>query len=641
MINRLETIAAEKESNIEDGLNDEFETIEELKEEWQGETESEEEITGETGGLSEEEEKAIIREAIQREVTELKNYQALARTITVNAKSEALLQALKKGFEKLGELKAPQKALVFTESRRTQKYLYNYLKENGYNGQLVFLNGTNTEKESAEIYKNWLQENEGRECISGSKSVDIRAALVDEFKNHKSVMIATESGAEGLNLQFCNLVVNYDLPWNPQRIEQRIGRCHRYGQEFDVVVINFLNRKNEADQRVFELLSQKLRLFDGVFGASDDILGALESGVDFEKRINTIYQTCRTSEEIKVAFDELQAELDTKIQNRMKDAHTKLMEHFDEDVHKRLRINRDENKVQIDNFEKWLWELTKYELSNYADFDNTRYMFDLKDVPTDMDSVNIAKGNYSLVTHKNENAEHLYRLGHPLAEQLIKKSISINLPCREISFNYSNHSTKISVIEQLLNKKGWLKLSVLKISAIETEEHIVFSGITDDGTVLDADTCKKLFNVSGQTGSEISIPDEIGEKLSLHTKTMTNEITAEITERNGRYFESEMEKLDKWADDLKFQLEQELKNLDREIKETKKEARKEAELDKKVALHKKAKELEKKRKDKRRSLFEGQDEVDNRKEKLISEIEARLKQSSELKDIFIIRWSVV
>ena len=106
-------------------------------------------------------------------------------------------------------------------------------------------------------------------------------------------MIATEAGAEGINLQFCSLVVNYDLPWNPQRIEQRIGRCHRYGQKHDVVVVNFLNRTNAADQRVFQLLSEKFKLFEGVFGASDEVLGAIESGVDFEKRIASIYQQCR------------------------------------------------------------------------------------------------------------------------------------------------------------------------------------------------------------------------------------------------------------------------------------------------------------------------------------------------------------
>ena len=96
-------------------------------------------------------------------------------------------------------------------------------------------------------------------------------------------MIATESAAEGVNLQFCSLLINYDLPWNPQRIEQRIGRCHRYGQKSDVVVINFLNTRNDADRRVLELLTDKFKLFDGVFGASDEILGRISDDLDFEK----------------------------------------------------------------------------------------------------------------------------------------------------------------------------------------------------------------------------------------------------------------------------------------------------------------------------------------------------------------------
>ena len=138
--------------------------------------------------------------------------------------------------------------------------------------------------------------------------------------------------------------MNYDLPWNPQRIEQRIGRCHRYGQKHDVVVINFLNRANQADQRVFELLEQKFKLFDGVFGASDDVLGVLESGVDFEKRIHTIYQKCRTPEEIKTAFDKLQTELEVEIGTAMKDARTKLLENFDDEVHRRLKLRDNETK---------------------------------------------------------------------------------------------------------------------------------------------------------------------------------------------------------------------------------------------------------------------------------------------------------
>src|SRR5690606_26008950 len=129
--------------------------------------------------------------------------------------------------------------------------------------------------------------------------------------------------------QFCSLVVNYDLPWNPQRIEQRIGRCHRYGQKHDVVVINFLNQRNEADQRVYELLKEKFNLFTGVLGASDEVLGSIESGVDFEKRILSIYQQCRTPEEIERAFQTLREELDESIQARMAETRRMLLENFD------------------------------------------------------------------------------------------------------------------------------------------------------------------------------------------------------------------------------------------------------------------------------------------------------------------------
>ena len=144
-----------------------------------------------------------------------------------------------------------------------------------------------------------MKQHAGTDRITGSPTADKRAALVEYFRDEASIMIATEAAAEGINLQFCNLVVNYDMPWNPQRIEQRIGRCHRYGQKYDVVVVNFLNKANAADVRVYQLLAEKFKLFDGVFGASDEVIGAIESGVDFEKRIVGIYQQCRTTEQIE------------------------------------------------------------------------------------------------------------------------------------------------------------------------------------------------------------------------------------------------------------------------------------------------------------------------------------------------------
>ena len=238
-------------------------------------------------------------EGVKKELEDLRKFQALAAKIRKNSKAEHLFIALNKGFEELEKLGANKKALLFTESRRTQDFLFELFERNGYKGKVVLFNGSNSDKQSTAIYKAWLEKHKGSSKVTGSATADKRAAIVEYFRDQATIMIATEAAAEGINLQFCSLVVNYDMPWNPQRIEQRIGRCHRYGQKHDVVVINFLNKRNAADVRVYELLNEKFQLFNGVFGASDEVLGSIGNGVDFEKRISQIYNECRTTEEIE------------------------------------------------------------------------------------------------------------------------------------------------------------------------------------------------------------------------------------------------------------------------------------------------------------------------------------------------------
>ncbi|WP_141593633.1 MULTISPECIES: SNF2-related protein [unclassified Myxococcus] len=260
--------------------------------------------------------------ALEQEVWELRQYADLADSIKVNAKGEALKRGLDRTFAVMKSHGWPEKALIFTESKRTQQYLFNLLSESGYQGKISLLSGD-------------------------AGTPEDRRALVEEFRHRTQILICTEAGAEGLNLQFCNLVVNYDLPWNPQRVEQRIGRCHRYGQQRDVLVINFLNRMNAADARLFELLEKKLNLFDGVFGASDEILGALESGVDFERRVLDIYQSCRKPEDINIAFDKLREELEGRISKRMTEMRSVVLERFDGDVRRRLRGQNEQTKEAL------------------------------------------------------------------------------------------------------------------------------------------------------------------------------------------------------------------------------------------------------------------------------------------------------
>ena len=218
----------------------------------------------------------------------------------------------------------------------------------------MLFNGTNSDPLSNSIYKEWLQKHKGSDRITGSPTADKRAALVEHFKEKAQIMIATEAAAEGVNLQFCSLVVNYDLPWNPQRIEQRIGRCHRYGQQHDVVVVNFLNTKNAAEVRIHELLEKKFELFDGVFGASDKVLGAIGSGVDFEKRISTILDKCRSKEDIDKEFDILDAEMEALREDKMNQTRKLLLEHFDDEVREKLKGSKSDAISNLRSYEQKL-----------------------------------------------------------------------------------------------------------------------------------------------------------------------------------------------------------------------------------------------------------------------------------------------
>lgn len=257
------------------------------------------------------EETAEKKQAIQAELKIVRNILDLARSIKTNAKINALKDALTSAFSHQISEGLDEKAVVFTESKRTQKYIAAELRKSGYSEEDILLfNGDFDDAMTKEIYRAWQVKNFGK--TNYGKSVEYKHAIVDYFKSHAKVLIVTDAGSEGLNLQFCNTIINYDLPWNPQKIEQRIGRCHRYGQTHDVVAINLLNTDNEADRRVYDILSKKFELFEGVFGASDVALGALESGVSFEKRILDIYQNCKNITEVRKAFAALNRQLDLK-----------------------------------------------------------------------------------------------------------------------------------------------------------------------------------------------------------------------------------------------------------------------------------------------------------------------------------------
>ena len=626
MSKRLQGMLDETPNNPElaDELDKDYESLDETADEW----------SEDNGSIPSPQKNE--RDAVAQEIEELRHFKSLATNIRDNAKGKALLTALTRAFAELERLGAPKKAIIFTESRRTQEYLLSLLADTHYGQGIVLFNGTNSDARAQVVYKDWLKRHEGTDKISGSKTADTRAALVEHFQERGTVMIATEAGAEGINLQFCSLVINYDLPWNPQRIEQRIGRCHRYGQKFDVVVVNFVDRSNEADARVYELLAQKFQLFEGVFGASDEVLGAIGSGVDFERRIADIYQNCRDPQAIKTSFEQLQLDLSGEINDAMVKTRQLLLENFDEEVQDKLRMRAEDSRAARNRYEHMLMDLTEAELGENAIFDE--HGFTLQRLPTEDLKKEIDLGRYELPRRSGES--HLYRVSHPLAMWAIQQAKTRQLAGARLVFDYDGYGSQVSTLKAHRGQTGWLSVSLISVDALgQQEQHLIVSATNAEGVALPEDDPEKLLRLPAQhlAAGLFSATDG---KLAADLETRKLQVLRKINQRNLGYFEQEVEKLDAWADDLKLGLEQEIKAIDIQIKEVRRTAASSPTLEEKLVHQKRQRELETNRSKLRHELFNRQDEVEAKRNDIISQLELQLQQQVQEQSLFTIEWEL-
>ncbi len=629
MANRLQGVLDDAANlpDLAEELDEDYESLDETADEWNDQA-----LDASSSARNE-------HDAISNEIADLRHFKTLAANIRDNAKGMALLTALDRAFAELERLGAAKKAIIFTESKRTQEYLFSLLENTSYGEGIVLFNGTNSDARAQTIYKEWLKQHEGTDRITGSKTADTRAALVEYFKERGTVMIATEAGAEGINLQFCSLVINYDLPWNPQRIEQRIGRCHRYGQKFDVVVVNFVDRSNEADARVYELLAQKFQLFEGVFGASDEVLGAIGSGVDFERRIAEIYRNCREHGEIKASFEQLQLDLSDEISEAMVKTRQILLENFDEEVQDKLRVRAEDSRAARSKYERMLMDLTRTELDGCAAFDDDGFV--LGNPPVGIENSGLAgiePGRYELPRRSGD--AHLYRIGHPLAEWVISQAKTRNLPAARLVFDYEAYGRKQSTLEPYRGKTGWLILKLISVEALgNQEQHLVVAACTADGIALAEDDPEKLLRLPA-TVQDAGLFNDGEMTLQADMETRQTVLLRDINQRNLGYFEQEVQKLDAWADDLKLGLEQEIKEIDREIKEVRRTAATAPVLEEKLSWQKRQRELESKRSSLRRELFVRQDEIEAQHNALIDQLEIQLQQQVEERTLFTVEWDL-
>ncbi|MCS7200113.1 MAG: helicase-related protein [Caldimicrobium sp.] len=222
------------------------------------------------------------KEELQREISIIEDLIELAKKV-INTESEVKLNELKKaieeGFKKIEEIGGNRKILIFTESRDTMEYLYKKIKAWGYSVNY----------------------------IHGGMSLEERIAAEKIFKNQTELMVATEAAGEGINLQFCHIMINYDIPWNPNRLEQRMGRIHRYGQQKDVYMFNLVaedTREGEVISKLFDKLEEIKQALgkDRVF----DVIGDVFYGKNLYQLIIDAVTNARS-------IDEILSEIDIKI----------------------------------------------------------------------------------------------------------------------------------------------------------------------------------------------------------------------------------------------------------------------------------------------------------------------------------------
>ncbi len=623
MVTRLERKLAVNEEALDD-----IDGVEETAEEWRedGDAREAEALEDETDDDIDDIDPAHLK----AEIDELARYRDLAASIQTNAKGKALLDCLPGVLDEIVGKGGQRKSVIFTESVRTQTYLRELLERHGFEGQTVVLNGSNSDKDSNAIYKAWLEKHRGTDAVSGSKTADMKAAIVDAFRNDRTILIATESGAEGINLQFCSLLINYDLPWNPQRVEQRIGRCHRYGQKIDVTVINFMNRKNQAEARIVQLLDQKFKLFEGVFGSSDEVLGAIESGVDIERRILDIVQSCRTNDQINEAFDALQAEFSVEIDEAKTEARDKLLAEMDDKVISRLKFRQGAVASSLNEFKRALLTLARAELPE------ARFHHD-----------HVERFDYDGDTYSSEWPEadergwRFFRLADEgLADELVTRAKGRDLGAAEVAFDYGAYDGQLADVAPLRGKSGWLKVARLKlVTPARTFDELICAAVTDSGEPIHAETAARMMSVPASVSgdSKGAVPEGDLSKLLEDGQT---EIVGRAQERLGDFLNEEEERLDNWRDDARVSYDQQIKALTKEANEKKKLARAVQNLQEKVELQREASALKRQADDLQHQLYTRLKEIDDERERMLDEIADKLSLTPEMTTLFTIRWSL-
>lgn len=389
--------------------------------------------------------------SLQQEWRQLLDMQKLADKITIGTKSQKLLAALKDGFARLKKLGAKQKALIFTENKTTLLALESFLNLHGYRGKVLTYSGDKTRNYS----------------------------IIERFETDAQILIATDVAAEGFNLEFCSFVIHYDLPYNIMTIEQRINRCHRQGQKFDVIVLNFLNKNNFADVRMLELINKRILQFDGIFGLSEQVIGNF--GVDFDKAC----RLARSKEEIDMEWNRVLAKHEQENMQLVKRTEQSLYTTFSDAVARKTVVSPQYIRSKIKQINDDLWQVTKYFFENRSGFtidENTRTISCFGTPPKVFTGTRMGRNEYSM------SEDYQPRSGrHTIAGSFAKNIL------REIFWRGVPDKGQIIVATLVESCTiGYYRIRVHERDALfGDKQYFVFAGRTGSGQILTDEECRE------------------------------------------------------------------------------------------------------------------------------------------------------
>ncbi len=521
---------------------------------------------------------------VAEELLRVESFVARARSLPDDTKARRFQEAVKVILDLGKKGQGTGKAVVFTESITTQNYLRQLLLNFGLQDEEITLfRGVNDSERARQAYARWKEEELPRLPSSSmpSRDVAVRLALVHEFRTRSRIFISTEAGAKGLNLQFCETVINYDLPWNPQRIEQRIGRCHRYRQERDVTVINFTSRDNEAQQLTFEILSQKLDLFGKVLDASDTVLHEPRTdspeifvsalSTDFETDLRNIYSRSRTVEEmtreIAALRDKISERRDTYEKEYRRTSQI-IESRFDDKVRKVFRSLRDDLPTGLAGLDRDLANLVDGFLTAEAiPFQRTnedgRIVFDLEDNAVLPPEFGLGRKFATGDARRLKDAEALNLL-HPLVQHAIAEArawpgggaIRLLLP-----------PTASPELRGLTGKKGLLCAVMVTYEGFEPVQSLLGAAVVE-GMPIDPALATEILRLPAIATQEFvtaqdaqSLDDAVEEAVFVDQRRMEQD--------ENKHFERATGQLERYIEDKILVCRRELTSLDQRLRSAK------------------------------------------------------------------------